>query len=77
LVIANIGNKGIKAMLTTETRPIEQQTDSWQPHPTSLGKWHGWKGYLPVEEYIANEQYKKGYFEGIEQRYLTRPNTNL
>ena len=59
-------------MLTTETRPTQEQPKQWQPHPASLGKWDGWKGYLPTEEYIYNEQYQKGYFEGIQARYQTR-----
>lgn len=57
-------------MLTTE-KPTAK---IWQPHPTNLGKWDGWKGHLPTEEYLSNEQYQKGYFEGIQQRYLAQAN---
>jgi hypothetical protein len=59
-------------MLTTETRPIEEQRQVWQPHPTNLGKWDGYKGHLPTEEYLFNPDYQKAYFEGIKQRYLTQ-----
>jgi hypothetical protein len=59
-------------MLTTETQPIEEQPQKWQPHPFSIGKHDGWKGYVPTEEHHLNEEYQRGYFAGIHARYQSQ-----
>lgn len=54
-------------MLTTE-----KPTTIWQPPLFNIGKYDGWKGHLPTEEYHLNQEYQEGYFAGIQARYQNK-----